>query len=159
MCLVALLFSSVSGYADRDHRRGRGRSEDMDPENREQALELQEREADLRFKQQMRELKLERMRQSFNRHGESRQRFGRGRHPEFRPHSGCPMMKERHHHFPRIIIPFLMMAFVVHILLAIWVYQDIRKKDSDSGIWIVITLLTGLCGAAVYAIVRIGDKK
>ena len=48
---------------------------------------------------------------------------------------------------------------LVNILLAIWVYKDIRKNNSESGVWIIIALLTGLFGTAVYALVRLGDKK
>ena len=53
---------------------------------------------------------------------------------------------------------FLMMA-IVNILVAIWVYQDIRARNTGSGIWIVVALLSGLLGTAVYALVRIGDTK
>ena len=52
----------------------------------------------------------------------------------------------------------MFICFIVHILLAIWVYGDIRRRNTGSGIWIIITLLTGLLGALVYAIVRLGDK-
>ena len=48
---------------------------------------------------------------------------------------------------------------VVHILVAIWVYIDIRQLNRGSGIWIVIALLTGLLGALVYAVVRLGDGR
>jgi hypothetical protein len=48
---------------------------------------------------------------------------------------------------------------IVHILVAIWVYMDIRQLNRGSGIWIVIALLTGLLGGLVYAIVRIGDAR
>ena len=47
---------------------------------------------------------------------------------------------------------------VVWLLLAVWVFQDIRKRNAGSGLWIVVTLLTGLLGAVLYALVRIGDK-
>ena len=55
----------------------------------------------------------------------------------------------------------LLMAIcaIVHILLSIWVYMDIRKLNRGSGIWIVIVLLAGLLGALVYAVVRLGDGK
>jgi hypothetical protein len=42
--------------------------------------------------------------------------------------------------------PLLLLVLVVHILCAVWVYQDIRRRASGSGIWIVIALLTGLLG-------------
>jgi hypothetical protein len=48
---------------------------------------------------------------------------------------------------------------LIHILLAIWVYHDIRQRNMGSSIWIVIALLTGLFGTLVYAVVRIGDKQ
>jgi len=48
---------------------------------------------------------------------------------------------------------------IVRILLAVWVYMDIRQLGRGSGIWIVIVLLAGLLGALVYAVVRIGDNK
>jgi hypothetical protein len=46
---------------------------------------------------------------------------------------------------------------LVHLLLAIWVYLDIRKRNAGSGLWIVITLLIGFFGVLPYAIVRMGD--
>ena len=67
----------------------------------------------------------------------------------------CPLRQHVHH-----LLGMLMLGcLVIHILLAIWVYQDIRRRTTGSGIWIVVTLLAGLCGAAVYALVRIGEKQ
>ena len=53
----------------------------------------------------------------------------------------------------------LLICAIVHILVAIWVYTDIRQLNRGSGIWIVIALLAGLLGALVYAIVRLGDGR
>ncbi|HUT45705.1 MAG TPA: hypothetical protein VMX36_05435 [Sedimentisphaerales bacterium] len=53
---------------------------------------------------------------------------------------------------------FLICA-IVHILVAIWVYMDIRQLNRGSGIWIIIALLAGLLGALVYAVVRLGDGR
>jgi len=53
----------------------------------------------------------------------------------------------------------LLGALVIHILLAIWVSRDIRQKNSGSGIWVVVTLMAGLMGALVYAVVRLGDAR
>ena len=62
-------------------------------------------------------------------------------------------------HHKGIICPiFMLLTIIIHILLAMWVYQDIRKRNRGSGIWIAIALLAGLLGAGVYAVVRIGDK-
>ena len=52
---------------------------------------------------------------------------------------------------------FMVLCFVVHILLSVWVYQDIRQRNRGSGLWIPITLFTGLLGAVVYAITRLSD--
>ncbi len=54
--------------------------------------------------------------------------------------------------------PLLLLLLVVHILCAVWVYQDIRQRAGGSGIWIVIALLTGLLGTLVYAVVRLGES-
>ncbi|MFC1781606.1 hypothetical protein ACFLZ8_05035 [Planctomycetota bacterium] len=53
--------------------------------------------------------------------------------------------------------PLLLIIVVINILCAIWVYLDIQKRTRESGIWIVIALLTGLLGTLVYAIVRLGE--
>ena len=53
----------------------------------------------------------------------------------------------------------VLFCIIVNILLATWTYKDIREKTNSSGIWIVVVLLTGLLGAIVYAIVRLGDMK
>ena len=55
--------------------------------------------------------------------------------------------------------PLLLLLAVVHILCAVWVYQDIRRRAVGSGIWIVIALLTGLLGTLVYAVVRLGESQ
>jgi preprotein translocase subunit SecY len=53
----------------------------------------------------------------------------------------------------------LLVAFVFNILLAIWIYTDIRKRGEGSGIFIALAILAGIPAAIIYAIVRIGDKK
>ncbi|MBL7188372.1 MAG: hypothetical protein ISS70_18760 [Phycisphaerae bacterium] len=63
------------------------------------------------------------------------------------------------HHGKDALHPLLLLLLVVHILVAVWVYTDIRKLNSGSGIWIVIALLTGLLGTLVYAVVRMGDAR
>ena len=53
----------------------------------------------------------------------------------------------------------LILCAVVHILVAVWIYQDIRHRNAGSGLWIVLGLLAGLLAALVYAVVRLGDKQ
>lgn len=110
-------------------------------ELRRTQLELQESEANVNFRQQMQELELEERRIELE---HQREKMGHTSHQKLR-HKKCA-------------VPFIMLCFVVHILAAVWVYQDIQKRKVGSGIWIVITLLAGLLGVLVYAIVRIGDS-
>ncbi len=53
----------------------------------------------------------------------------------------------------------LIVCAVVHVLVAVWIYQDIRHRNAGSGLWIVLGLLAGLLAALVYAVVRLGDKE
>jgi len=66
----------------------------------------------------------------------------------------CPVAQK----CQRMMGLFFLVCLTIHILLSVWVYQDLRRRNTGSGIWIVITLLAGLFGAAVYALVRLGDK-
>ena len=107
---------------------------------RNMQLELEEREAELDFGRRMRELELEERRIGLER----KERAQKHPHGSKRCHKGK-------------MLPFLIVCFVIHILLAVWVYQDIRKRGTGSGIWIVIVLLAGLLGVLPYAIIRLGD--
>jgi hypothetical protein len=105
-------------------------------ELKKQHMALQEHEAEMDFNQKMRELELKKQHMALD----------RKQHPRKGPaclSHGCKAL--------------LAICLVVHILVAVWVYQDIRRRNSGSGIWIVVALLTGLLGALVYAVVRIGD--
>ena len=99
-------------------------------EMHERQLELQQRAAEMDFKQKIHELELEKNR------------------------IGLERLRKAHKRGPH---PLLLLCLVVHILVAVWVYQDIRQRNHGSGMWIVIALLTGLLGALVYAVVRVGD--
>jgi hypothetical protein len=52
-----------------------------------------------------------------------------------------------------------LVAIVFNILLAIWIYTDIRKRGEGSGIFIALALLAGIPAAIIYTLVRLGDKK
>lgn len=53
----------------------------------------------------------------------------------------------------------LLGAAFINIMLAIWIYADIRKRNEGSGIFIALALLAGIPTAIIYALVRIGDRK
>ncbi len=52
-----------------------------------------------------------------------------------------------------------LVAIVFNILLAIWIFTDIRKRGEGSGIFIALALVAGIPAALIYTLVRIGDKK
>ena len=52
-----------------------------------------------------------------------------------------------------------LIAFIFNILIAIWIFTDIRKRGEGSGLFIVLALLAGIPAAIIYALVRIGDKR
>ena len=106
-------------------------------------LRLQQEEAELNFQQHMRELELHERKIDLENAEQAKAK-----------HTKCGQ-----HHKKDDFHPILLLCIIVHILLAIWVYQDIRKRNVGSGIWIVIALIAGLLGTLVYAIVRIGDIK
>jgi hypothetical protein len=99
---------------------------------KEREMDLQQRQAKMDMEREMQKLDLENQRLKLE--------HARGAH-KGEPH------------------PLLLLILVVNILVAIWVYMDIRQLNRGSGLWIVIALLTGLLGTLVYAIVRLGDGR
>lgn len=65
-----------------------------------------------------------------------------------------------HHHRLCGLLCWLGLCIVIcNILLAVWIFTDIRKRGEGSGLFIVLALLIGIPAAVVYALVRIGDRK
>ena len=108
--------------------------EDIDAQMamKEREMNLQQRQAKMDMEREMQKLDLEGQRLKLE--------HARG------------MNKDKAH-------PLLLVILVVHILVAVWVYMDIRQLGRGSGLWIVIALLTGLLGTLVYAVVRLGDGR
>jgi len=52
-----------------------------------------------------------------------------------------------------------LIGVICNILLAIWIYTDIRKRNEGSGIFVAMALVAGIPAALIYALTRIGDKK
>ncbi len=53
----------------------------------------------------------------------------------------------------------LLVGLIFNILLAIWIFTDIRKRGEGSGIFVVLAIFAGVPAAIIYTLVRIGDKK
>jgi hypothetical protein len=111
-------------------------------EMKREHLSLQQHEAEMDFNQQMRNIELQKHRLAL------KNKQQRKKHPAGTEHKGHGEA-----------FPLLAIICIVHILLAVWIYQDIRKRNAGSGLWIVIALLTGLLGTLVYAVVRLGDNR
>ena len=103
-------------------------------------LDLEEREMEMDFRRRAKELELK--------------KHSLGMEREYQKKKHYAGSKRCHDKDGK---PILVLLAIVHILLAVWVFQDIRKKSDSSGIWIVLALLTGLLGVLVYAVVRLGD--
>jgi hypothetical protein len=48
---------------------------------------------------------------------------------------------------------------VCNILLAIWIFIDIRKRGEGPAIFVAMALVAGIPAALIYSLIRIGDKK
>ncbi len=136
------MFFSAGAFSQEEYDEPMPPEEEMEREMHMHSmrLELEQREADLKFDREMKELELEKRRIA----------LGRARKTQKDPDHFKGHGKEENH-------GILIVLFVVHILLAVWVYKDIRTRNSGSGIWIVIVLLTGLLGVLPYTIVRLGE--
>jgi len=53
----------------------------------------------------------------------------------------------------------LFVGFIMNILIAVWIFTDMRKRGEGSRIFIAMALLAGIPTGIIYAIVRIGDRK
>jgi len=139
LAVVAVLAGLSFAQEAEQRREGRGENPQFQLEMRQRQLELEAREVELGFQRQMRELDLEERRVEIERAREKHGRHG----PEGVGKAG----------------PLLALCVIVNILLTVWVYQDIRKRNAGSGLWIVVTLLAGFLGALLYVLVRLGDVK
>jgi hypothetical protein len=50
-------------------------------------------------------------------------------------------------------------GMICNILLAIWIFTDIRKRGEGSGLFIVLALVAGIPSALIYSLTRIGDRR
>ncbi|MGD0537271.1 MAG: hypothetical protein ABSC03_06455 [Verrucomicrobiota bacterium] len=51
-----------------------------------------------------------------------------------------------------------LVCILCNILMAIWIFTDIRKRGEGAGIFIALALVAGIPAAIIYALVRIGDR-
>ena len=131
--LVSLLLPTAAVFAEGEETPDMERfHQQMEIERME--MEMENDRAELEFEKEMRQLELEAKRRQLA--GKAKGHHGKG--------GKCGGM--------------MAIIMIVHILTAIWVYQDIKKGSEVSGIWIVIALLTGLLGTLVYAVIRLVES-
>ncbi len=140
--LVAMFFPAMVFGGEDDEARERQEDIERQIHLRRMQLEMEEQEAELDFHRRMRELDLKE----------------RGLVLEHK-YKALKQPKHVKGNSGEKMAPLVIICLVVHILLAVWVYQDIRRRNCGSGIWIVIVLLAGLLGVLPYTIVRLGDSR
>ena len=86
-------------------------------------------------------------------------------HPQIAPAS-APHSVPPHPQAARLVKSFqdtlgllFLVGIICNILLAIWIFTDIRKRGEGSGIFIAMALVAGIPAAIIYTLTRIGDKK
>jgi len=52
------------------------------------------------------------------------------------------------------VIIIIVIIYVLAIALAVWVYNDAKKRDMNAAVWLLIVLLTSFVGYIIYLIVR-----
>jgi len=82
------------------------------------------------------------------------QNLHQSRPPEGRPPAVRPM-KAVHD----LLGLFFICYMVCNILMAIWIFTDIRKRGEGPAIFVAVALVAGFPAALVYSLIRIGDKK
>jgi len=51
-------------------------------------------------------------------------------------------------------IIIIVIIYVIAIHIAVWVYNDAKKRDINAAVWLLIVLLTSYIGCIIYLIVR-----
>jgi hypothetical protein len=58
------------------------------------------------------------------------------------------------------LLGLLVIGYIVcNILMAVWIFTDIRKRGEGPAIFVAMALVAGIPAALIYALVRLGDKK
>jgi hypothetical protein len=154
---ITLILGTIVSFAaepEREMSRDKQREEAMrDIELRERSLQVQKHESEIYFENEMRKMQLEQKKIEM----EHAKQMGP-------PPASCPMGPGDWNrggpgrgHCPAMPL-LVLICIAVNILAAVWVAQDIRKRNMGSRLWVAIVVLSGLFGAAVYALIRIGDR-
>ena len=129
-----------------DLEREKPKDIDIQMEMRKREMELQQQKDQMDIERRMQELELEKRKIELEHMRRANEHPGR-----------LEDFDDDDDDDEEMLLAILLLLGVVNILCAVWIFQDIRRRNAGSGIWIVIALLTGLLGTLVYAIVRLGN--
>lgn len=132
--LAAMFVLSAAPAAAAENDKDIPTAEQM--EQQERLWKFRDREAEFEHQQETRKLELD-------------ERRAKIEHMRRRPgdkHHGCgPLL--------------LLVILLTNILLTVWVCKDMREQKIGRALWVPITLLAGVFGAIIYAIVRNADVR
>lgn len=158
-CLVAVALVSSITCAGEPKDEPRPSREEMKQrlEMRQAQLDVEKRQAELEFQRQMQDVEVEKKQLEIEQARKAMQQT------QAAPEQKCSCVPARGWHgqlgHRGHCGGFMAICGVLHLLLTIWVYTDIRKRNAGSGLWIVITLLSGFFGALLYLLARLGDVR
>ena len=135
------------------------------PGDRLERLERRVHEMAERQEQMMRNVGAQMERQQLERQGPMAQPGMEGRPAQMQPPGGpfagphnSPGVRAAKGLHDLLGLLFLI-GFICNILMAIWIYTDIRKRGEGSTIFVAMAVVAGVPAALIYAVTRIGDKK
>lgn len=71
----------------------------------------------------------------------------------------APVMANAIHKLGGLVKLAILVGIIFNILLAVWIFSDIRRRGEGSGLFVVLALFAGIPAALIYSLVRLGDRK
>ena len=53
-----------------------------------------------------------------------------------------------------ILIVIILVSCILQIVIAVWIYNDAKKRNMEATMWLAVALLAGCIGCIIYLIVR-----
>jgi hypothetical protein len=71
----------------------------------------------------------------------------------------APVVANAIHKLGGLVKLCILVGIIFNILLAMWIFSDIRRRGEGSGLFVVLALFAGVPAALIYSLVRLGDRK
>lgn len=75
------------------------------------------------------------------------------------PPVGAPPMAQLGKELKDTLGLLFLIGVICNILMAIWIFTDIRKRGEGSALFVAMALFAGVPAALIYAVTRLGDRK